>query len=57
MKQLEERVAKFILKNLRQYREFPWCQRMLDRFQLPHPVERRLVEEPGDWPWSSWSFY
>jgi hypothetical protein len=21
------------------------------------PVERRLVEKPGDWPWSSWRFY
>ena len=22
-----------------------------------NPVERRLVETPGDWPWSSWRFY
>jgi len=22
-----------------------------------NPVERRLVEKPGDWPWSSWRFY
>jgi putative transposase len=22
-----------------------------------NPVERRLVEHPKDWPWSSWSFY
>jgi len=93
MQRLEERVAKFILKNLRQNSEFAWCRRMLDRFRLPptvhhhahyrvwqrrfydfnvwtdrkirekldymhnNPVERRLVEKPGDWPWSSWRFY
>jgi REP element-mobilizing transposase RayT len=22
-----------------------------------NPVEKRLVEHPRDWPWSSWSFY
>jgi putative transposase len=22
-----------------------------------NPVQRRLVKHPGDWPWSSWSFY
>jgi putative transposase len=22
-----------------------------------NPVKRRLVKHPGDWPWSSWSFY
>ena len=37
MQQLEERVAKFILKNLCQYREFPWCQRMLDRSNFRPP--------------------
>ena len=93
MQRLEERVAKFILKNLRQNSEFAWCRRMFDRFRLPpsvhhhahhrvwqrrfydfnvwserkirekldymhnNPVGRRLVEKPGDWPWSSWRFY
>ena len=93
MQRLEERVAKFILKNLRQNSEFAWCRRMLDRFRLPPTVhhhahyrvwqrrsttstsgltgksgrswttcttiqvERRLVEKPGDWPWSSCRFY
>jgi len=93
MQRLEERTAKFVLKSLRHHPEFPWCQRMLDRLQLPptvhhhahhrvwqrrfydsnvwsdrkirekldymhnNPVERRLVEKPGDWPWSSWRFY
>jgi len=93
MQQLEERVAKFILKHLRPNSEFAWCRRMLDRFRLPptvhhhahdrvwqrrfydfnvwsdrkirekldylhhNPVERRLVEKPGDGPWSSWRFY
>ncbi|HEV2349666.1 MAG TPA: hypothetical protein VG028_07470, partial [Terriglobia bacterium] len=22
-----------------------------------NPVARKLVEKPGDWPWSSWRFY
>ncbi|HEX5412820.1 MAG TPA: hypothetical protein VFZ27_13300 [Terriglobia bacterium] len=22
-----------------------------------NPVARKLVERPGDWPWSSWRFY
>jgi putative transposase len=22
-----------------------------------HPVTRRLVQHPKEWPWSSWSFY
>ncbi len=22
-----------------------------------NPTKRRLVAEPGDWPWSSWRFY
>ncbi len=38
MQQLEERTAKFILKNLRQNLQFPWCQRMLDRVKLPATV-------------------
>ena len=93
MQKLEDRSAKFILKNLRHNREFAWCESMLDRLELPptvhhharhrvwrrrfydfnvwsekkiqekldymhnNPVERRLVEKPGDWPWSSWRFY
>jgi putative transposase len=93
MQRREERTAKFILRNLRDNRQFAWCGRMLDRLELPptvhhharhrvwqrrfydfnvwrekkiqekldymhnNPVERRLVEKPGDWPWSSWRFY
>ncbi len=38
MQQLEERTAQFILKNLRQNLQFPWCQRMLDRVKLPATV-------------------
>jgi len=93
MQKLEDRSAKFILKNLRHNQEFAWCERMLERLELPptvhhhachrvwqrrfydfnvwsekkiqekldymhnNPVERRLVEKPGDWPWSSWRFY
>jgi hypothetical protein len=22
-----------------------------------NPVQRKLVRHPGEWPWSSWSFY
>ncbi len=90
---LKERTAKFILKNLQENQQFPWCQRMVDRLTLPpsvhghsrhrvwqrrfydmniwsekkraeklnymhgNPTKRRLVAEPGDWPWSSWRFY
>ena len=38
MQQLEERTAKFILKNLRQNIQYPWCQRMLARVTLPPSV-------------------
>ena len=35
---LKERTALFILKNLRENRRFPWCQRMLERLRLPPTV-------------------
>jgi putative transposase len=35
---LKERTAIFILKDLRQNRQFPWCRRMLDRLALPATV-------------------
>ena len=38
MQRLEERTAKFVLKNLRQNLRFPWCCRMLERIQLPSTV-------------------
>ncbi len=93
MQKLAERTANFILRNLRRNLEFPWCRKMLTRFELPatvhhhahsrvgqrggydmniwsekkrleklnymhnNPLKRRLVESPGDWPWSSWRFY
>ena len=38
MQRLEERVAKFILSNLRAHPDFPWCVRMLRRLQLPPSV-------------------
>jgi putative transposase len=38
MQRLEERTAKFILKNLRQNLQFPWCQKMLARVTLPATV-------------------
>ena len=37
-----------------------WSERKIrEKLDYMHnnPVERRLVERPGDWPWSSWRFY
>ena len=37
-----------------------WSDRKIrEKLDYMHhnPVERRLVEKPGDWPWSSWRFY
>ena len=38
MQRLEERTAKFILKNLRRNLQYPWCERMLGRLRLPPSV-------------------
>jgi putative transposase len=38
MQKLSECTANFILRNLRQNVSFPWCQRMLKRFELPPAV-------------------
>jgi len=93
LQKLEESTALFILKNLRENLNYPWCRGMLNRVRLPvtvhhhahfrvwqrggydlnvwspkkrreklnymhyNPVTRKLVEKPGDWPWSSWRFY
>ncbi|MBZ5516642.1 MAG: transposase [Acidobacteriia bacterium] len=37
---LKERTAIFILKNLAQNRQRPWCRRMLERVALPPSVRR-----------------
>ena len=34
-----ERTANFILRNLRQNLSYPWCQKMLQRFELPATVQ------------------
>ena len=37
-----------------------WSEKKIqEKLEYMHnnPVERRLVEKPGDWPWSSWRFY
>ena len=96
MQRLEERVARFILKNLHRNlsslgaggcsagsdfrppftttplsRPHRVCQRRFYDFNVwtdrkirekldympNNPVERRLVEKPGDWPWSNWRSY
>jgi hypothetical protein len=38
MQKLSERTANFIIRNLRQNLAFPWCQKMLKRFELPPTV-------------------
>ena len=35
MQKLSERTANFILRNLRENLVYPWCQRILKRFELP----------------------
>jgi putative transposase len=34
-------------------------KKRLEKLNYMHnnPVKRRLVCQPGDWPWSSWRFY
>lgn len=37
-----------------------WSEKKrLEKLDYMHanPVKRRLVDEPGQWPWSSWRFY
>jgi len=37
-----------------------WSEKKrLEKLTYRHnnPVKRRLVSQPGDWPWSSWRFY
>ena len=37
-----------------------WSEKKLkEKLHYMHrnPVDRKLVEHPQDWPWSSWSFY
>ena len=41
MQKLSERIADFILRNLRQNLTFPWCQKILHRFELPPTVHHR----------------
>jgi putative transposase len=38
MQKLAERTAKFVLRTLRRNLDFPWCQKMLARFELPPTV-------------------
>ncbi len=40
VQRLKERTAIFILKNLRQNRQLPWCRKTLDRLTLPPTVHR-----------------
>jgi putative transposase len=47
MQRLEERTAKFILKNLRQNLQYRWCQRMLARVTLPPTVHHHAHSRVG----------
>jgi hypothetical protein len=51
MQKLSERTANFILRNLRQNLAFPWCRKMLARFELPvtvrHHAHYRVWDRRG----------
>ncbi|MGC2144115.1 MAG: hypothetical protein WA619_09850, partial [Candidatus Acidiferrum sp.] len=37
-----------------------WSEKKLkEKLEYMHanPVQRKLVEHPKDWPWSSWAYY
>jgi putative transposase len=37
-----------------------WSEKKLKEkleYMHPNPVQRKLVQHPGDWPWSSWTHY
>jgi REP-associated tyrosine transposase len=37
-----------------------WSSKKIDEkldYMHNNPVVRKLVDQPGDWPWSSWRFY
>ncbi|TAM81590.1 MAG: hypothetical protein EPN47_12645 [Acidobacteria bacterium] len=37
-----------------------WSSKKIDEkldYMHNNPVTRKLVDQPGDWPWSSWGFY
>lgn len=58
MQKLAERTANFILRNLRQHREYPWCQKMLARFELPPSVHHHAhyrVWQRGGYDLNIWS--
>jgi len=58
MQKLAERTANFILRNLRRNSAFPWCQGMLNRFELPpavHHHARHRVWQRGKYDMNIWS--
>jgi REP element-mobilizing transposase RayT len=58
MQMLAERTANFTLRNLRQNLEFPWCQKMLVRFELPPSVHHHAhyrVWQRGGYDLNVWS--
>ena len=58
MQKLAERTANFILRNLCHNLEFPWCQKMLARFELPPSVHHHAhyrVWQRGGYDLNIWS--
>jgi putative transposase len=58
MQKLAERTANFILRNLRRNVEFPWCQKMLARFELPPSIHHHAhyrVWQRGGYDLNIWS--
>jgi len=58
MQKLAERTANSMLRNLRQNLEFPWCQKMLARFELPPSVHHHAhcrVWQRGGYDLNIWS--
>lgn len=58
MQKLSERTANFILRNLRQNLTFPWCQKILTRFELPPTVHHHAhyrVWNRGAYDMNIWS--
>ncbi len=58
MQKLSEHTANFILRTLRRNLALPWCQKLLNRFELPptvHHHARYRVGQPGGYAMNIWS--
>ncbi|MGH9432073.1 MAG: hypothetical protein ACRD3T_11075 [Terriglobia bacterium] len=58
MQKLSERTANFILRTLRRNLALPWCQKMLNRLELPPTVHHHAhyrVWQRGGYDMNIWS--